>query len=1412
MLSHYDHSAKRIVHRSANACLAPMCAMDGMAVTTVEGIGSTSTKLHPVQERIAKAHGSQCGFCTPGIVMSMYTLLRNNPNPSPELVEDAFQGNLCRCTGYRPILDAFKTFCTDDSEHAQCHMANGNGDAATLAAAATTSTPHPASVNGDASQPDVSVSAGASSCPMGADCCRNKPASSANDCGTDGKAASVVVSASADGQRKTFHGPSALLVGLDFAPYDPSQELIFPPELMNSTHATNTRALHIQGETYAWYKPMSLPALLEIKHQHPHARLVCGNTEIGIEVKFKHQIYKTLVSVAHLPELNTITHSSAGVRVGASVTLTDLGDYMSHLCETLPRYQTRTFSAIVENLRWFAGHQIRNVSAVAGNIVTASPISDLNPIFMAAGCTLTLASATGGQRNVPFSKFYKGYRQTLLEPTEIMLAITIPYTRDFEFVEAFKQAKRREDDIAIVNAGMRILLEMVPAAQVQAAAPAPSSSSSNSSSSAASNDTTELVPVIREIALSYGGMAPTTVLSPKTSEALVNRVFDESIVQVGCAALAEDFPLGISTPGGMVEYRRSLNTSFFFKFYLMVVESLRERLLTDVDANNGPTDASDGAAVVAGASTVNGAVNGSNVAAPTADPRALSATERTHRPVSSSIQEYQRPVEHANPNDQVGDPVRHMSALKQATGEAIYVDDIPRYGNELYGALVFSQRAHANIRSIDAGAALEMPGVFAFYSAKDIPGSNHIGPAVIDEECFAETEVTCVGQVIGIVLAETQSEAQQAARKVKVEYEDLPAVISILDAIEAKSYYSPINKIQTGDVDAAIAAAEVVVEGEFHMGGQEHFYLETQATLAVPSREDGEMELFVSTQAPMKTQSMVAKVLGVDYNRVNCRVKRMGGGFGGKETRSIYVSCAAAVAAQLSRRPVRIMLDRDEDMCSSGQRHPFHAKYRVGATRAGKLCGVDVKMYSNGGNSLDLSVAVMERALFSIDNVYNIPVVRGEGFVCKTNLPSNTAFRGFGAPQGMMIVEAWMQHLAAALKMDVDAVRELNFYHEGDRTHFTQVLTDCHVEKTWKFARESAHFAERRAACDAFNKVNRWRKRGLAAVPTKFGISFTLKLMNQAGALVQIYTDGSVLLTHGGTEMGQGLHTKMVQVASRELGIPMSMIHVTETSTSTVPNTSPTAASAGSDLNGMAVKNACETLNGRLKPFKEANPTGTFADWVRAAYVDRVSLSSTGFYATPNIGYDFKNNIGKPFAYLSYGASVAEVEIDTLTGDATTLHCTVVMDVGHSLNPAVDIGQVEGGFVQGMGLFTLEESHWSQKGMLWTRGPGMYKIPGFMDIPLDFRVHLLKDSGNEYAIHASKAVGEPPLFLAASVFYAIRDAVASARSSALTALLRSNASAWPASTTLPCLDDFTKPFPVPAFDDPVNKHRWNVVV
>lgn len=728
--------------------------------------------------------------------------------------------------------------------------------------------------------------------------------------------------------------------------------------------------------------------------------------------------------------------------------------------------------------------------------------------------------------------------------------------------------------------------------------------------------------------------------------------------------------------------------------------------------------------------------------------------------------------------------LRHESSVGHVTGAARYVDDTAQRRPMLELWPVMSPHAHAKILRRDATKARQAPGVAAVLFAEDIPGENNTGPVRHDEPLLATDEVQFQGQIVAVVVGESLKACRAAAAMVEVEYEVLPAVVGIPAAVAAGSFLTEPHTLTRGDCAAALAAAPLRVDGEFSFGGQEHFYLETHAAWA-EAGEDGAVTVNSSTQHPSEIQAIVSEVLHVARHKVVVQAPRMGGGFGGKETQGNAWAAYVALAAVKTGKPVRVQLDRDMDMALTGKRHPFHAKFSVGHDAEGRLLAAHVELTSDGGWSLDLSQPILDRALFHLDNAYYLPAVHFTGRVVKTNTTSHTAFRGFGGPQGMLVIEEIVDRVARSLGLAPDFVREKNLYHgtgETNRTHYHEDIGDNRIQTIWAQAKVEAKFAERRREVDAWNAAHPRVKRGLAITPVKFGISFTLTHYNQAGAYVLIYSDGSVQVNHGGTEMGQGLYVKMLGVAMRELGLPAESIRIMATATDKVPNTSATAASSGADLNGMAVAAACVTLRERLAVVA-ADILGTTADLIdfehgcavargtqeknkvpfgkvcSHAYRERVSLAATGYYKTPGIYWDWAQSAGRPFHYFACGAAVAEVEVDGYTGMSRVRRVDIVHDVGNSLNPGIDRGQIEGGFVQGMGWLTSEDLKWDAKGRLLTHSASTYQIPAISDAPMEFNVTLLSNATQPDTIHGSKAVGEPPLMLAFAVREALRDAV-----------------------------------------------------
>lgn len=727
-------------------------------------------------------------------------------------------------------------------------------------------------------------------------------------------------------------------------------------------------------------------------------------------------------------------------------------------------------------------------------------------------------------------------------------------------------------------------------------------------------------------------------------------------------------------------------------------------------------------------------------------------------------------------------PIRHDSSPLHVAGTARYVDDMPEPPGLLHVALGQSAKAHARILSIDLSAVRAYPGVVAVLTSADVPGVNDVGPVVADDPIFAETLVEYVGQSLFAVAAETRIAARAAARLAKVVYEELPAVITIADARAADSHILPPKRVERGDPLGTLATAPHRLSSHLAMGGQDHFYLEGQISMAIPG-EDGDMHILCSTQHPSEVQHLVARALGRPDNHVVVEVRRMGGGFGGKETQASLFAAAAALVADSTGRPAKLRLDRDDDMVMTGKRHDFEVAYDVGFDDAGRILALDIILESRCGMSTDLSGAINDRAIFHADNCYYLPNVRITSYRYKTHTVSNTAFRGFGGPQGMLAIEGVVDDIAHDLGLDPLCVRRVNLYGGPGRdlTPYGMKVEDFIADSLLDRLESSSHYQARRTAIAAFNAASPVLKRGIALTPVKFGISFTTSFLNQAGALIQVYTDGSVLLNHGGTEMGQGLYTKVAQVVADVFGIGLDRVRITATRTDKVPNTSATAASAGADLNGMASFNAARTIRDRLSAFIAGRwgvePTAlsfahgkvtagdhsiAFDDLVRQAYLARVSLSATGFYATPKIDVDKETLIGRPFYYFAYGAAVSEVVIDTLTGETKLLAVDILHDCGSSLNPVLDRGQVEGAYVQGMGWLTMEELVFDAAGRLRTHAPSTYKIPGCGDIPDHFKVELLNQPNFEDTIHRSKAVGEPPFMLAISAYHAIKAAVAAA--------------------------------------------------
>ncbi len=1190
-------------YQAVNACILFVSALDGRQLLTVEHLAAADGTLHPAQQAMVEHHGSQCGYCTPGFVMSI-AALGTEATPDRTAVNEALAGNLCRCTGYRPIVDAALSVCS-----------------------------------------------GRESLPV---------------------EAPVAVP---DAMLALRHGDALCLA------------------------------------------PRSVAELADTLIRYPEAVIVAGGTDVGLWVTKQHKTLGVTVSLDAVSDLAAVTETADTIRIGAGATYQ----------EALPVLEKHypDFGAMIRRL---GSRQIRNRGTIGGNIANASPIGDSPPALLALDTTLVLRRGTE-QRSVRLEDFFAGYRRTILQPGEFIERIDVPVPRAGEVFHCYKVSKRFDQDISAVCGAFRLRIED---------------------------------GIVRDIRIGFGGMSATPARPRSVEVALIGRPWSIEAIRAAQAAMDEGFS-PLSDMRASAAYRRTVARNLLLKVFL---ETGREEVIT----NQFRT-------VMAGEALPR--VLGRPPSRPLAPPAPRGvdggpAATMTGRAAGGPLDSSRSP---AAP---VGASIPHDSAAKHVTGRAIYIDDMPDPARLLHCVLYLSPHAHARIVSMDLSAVAASPGVAAVMSARNVPGVNDVGPAFMGDPIFADGLVEYHGQSIFAVAATSMKLAREAAAKAVIEYDVLKPIITIDEALASRSFVLPTQVMQRGDAAAALAHAPLRLSGRIDIGGQEHFYLEGQVAMAIPG-EDGDMLIHSSTQHPTEVQHLVARALKLSDHAVVCETRRMGGGFGGKESQASLIAVAAALLAQRTGRPVKHRLDRDDDMILTGKRHHARIDYDVGFEKDGRIQGISFVQSIGCGYSPDLSGAIADRAMFHADNAYYLDNVHIVSHRCKTNTVSNTAFRGFGGPQGMIGIEHVVDEIARHLRIDPLTVRKRNFYGQDDRniTPYHMTVEDNIIPELAAQLEQTAGYVERRNDVAAFNAVNPWIKRGVALTPVKFGISFTLTHMNQAGALVHVYTDGSVQLNHGGTEMGQGLYTKVAQVVAAEFGMALDRVKITATTTAKVPNTSPTAASSGTDLNGKAAQAAARTIRQRMADvaaialnvpadqvvFADGHVSGggkelTFTDIAKLAHRARVQLSSTGYYSTPKIHYDTKIHQGRPFYYFAYGAAVAEVEVDTLTGEYRLRRVDILHDAGQSLNPAIDLGQIEGGFVQGMGWLTTEELWWDDKGHLRTHAPSTYKIPACGDVPAAFNVALCDGRNTEDAIYRSKAVGEPPLMLGIAVFQALRDAIA----------------------------------------------------
>jgi xanthine dehydrogenase large subunit len=945
----------------------------------------------------------------------------------------------------------------------------------------------------------------------------------------------------------------------------------------------------------------------------------------------------------------------------------------------------------------FGSPQIRHVATLVGNIAHGSPVADSLCLLAIVDAELDLMSVRGVRR-VAVADFHAGPRQSVLAPDELIAAVQIPLAPRDHCVRLYKITKRKEMDVSTFRAAIRI---------------------------------GQRGGRIDFAAIAFCGVGPKVLRLPKTEAFLAGRPYTEATFrEAGIRARAEVEP--ISDVRGSRDYRLRLAQSVLLRFY----------------EETAPLDA--------------------NGRAPSAKPSVAAG---------------------AYPSRALSTP--HESARGHVTGRAPYLDDLPPYRNELLVEFVGSPCAHGRITKLETAAAKKIDGIIGVFTSADIPGENLFGPIFHDEELLSAGECHYIGQPIAVIAGESRAALRAARQAIRLEMEPLPAVLTIADAIAGGHFIGVPRRITRGDAALALERGSHRLDGVFHTGGQEHFYLETQAALAVPG-ESGEMTVISSTQNPSEIQAVVARCLNVPQNMVVCSCTRMGGGFGGKESQAAHPALLAALVAARTGRPARIVYSRDLDMRVTGKRHPFRSDYRVAFQADGRIDALVIDLYSDGGCSADLSLAVMERAMLHADNAYFIPNLAVSGTVCRTNLPSNTAMRGFGGPQGIAAIENVIEEIAAYLGIDPLEVRRRNLYGGSgrDTTHYGQVVSANTLPDVIDRLVSTSDYARRRDQIVLANRSSRTHLRGLALVPVKFGISFTRRALNQANALVNIFLDGSIQVSTGGTEMGQGLNTKIRQIVADTFAVPIHFVRIMPTSTEKNNNTSPTAASATTDLNGTAALRASEALKWRLaeaaaRQFAsvaeglEASPSHirfecasvydvrrpekriAFAELVKLAYEDRVDLGERGYYKTPGVDFNRETGRGNPFLYFTTGAAVSEVVIDRLTGELSVPRVDILMDLGRSLNVAIDRGQVVGGFIQGMGWVTTEELRYSETGELLSNSPNNYKIPGIESIPRVLNVDFLENADNPVNLMGSKAVGEPPFVLGISVGAAVKSALAS---------------------------------------------------
>lgn len=1313
-LSEKDFSTGEIVERPINSCLRPVCSLDGKVVTTVEGINKKQT--NPISKRLAEFNGSQCGYCSSGMVMSMYGLLKNSDKPTSYEVENQFSGNICRCTGYRSILNAMQSFVGDEN-----------------------------AVN---------------------------------------KATDYQISE--------------------------SQYKVAKP-------------LDIEDRNIKWINATSVKQVLGLLEKYgtndgKTVKLVNGNTSIGI---YKWPEYKPsiLINISTLTELNEIKLEGANLSVGGGATLAAIMKKIKSLEGNLDPELMKGLSALYKHMERIANHQVRNIASIAGNIMlvknhekpgSGEPFpSDMFTVLFTLGAQVEIISPGNGKPKMYYlpempeiSSWPKGF---------LITKVVIPLSNKIDHIRTFKISRRNQNAHAIVNAGFYFSLD------------------------------TE--NTIIAACIVYGGIGRIAYADIDTEGALVGEKWDRNILTIGLTSVlnsASKIIVPMPSTGISEAYRLELTQALFHQCFVSISLEVAPDIISPAEASAGklferPISEGEYNYLEAPFSEDGAGVGTRSFA------KQLTRTSRDMKSISplENVSYKTKSIDesHEAASDIDEYPTK-ITALSQTTGRAKYTHDLQGPSATLSAYYILSEFRNGDFAFDCTKEELlqivqkEYPTVVALITAEDMPNKSSADtydpkdPAQYDP-VFAEEKVTSYGQPIGLVLAEEELDAKQGAWLVQthIQYKEDPSMPTAVTIKESLAIPNDLGVIKGGVEwverpipsddpeanekkqwlkDPSPVDGQVYLEGQQDTGAQYHFYMEPQGTLAVPM-ENNQLEVYTSSQHLSSCQDRIASALGLPANKVKAKVVRLGGGFGGKEVRPPVVAAAAGIAAHAVNKPVRLMLDRNTDMQTIGDRHPYKGKYYLSADENGKIDRLKFDFYANAGFSKDCSVPVMDLVLLSAEGAYMVPVFRADGTVCRTNIQTRTAFRSFGLIQCSLIRENAIEQLAHKLGKRAEEIRELNFYKDAtldtwEFTPFGQALKFCRINQIWEDFKEKIDFDERVEAVEEFNKKNKWKKRGISMIPIKYGISYTYRPMNQGYAYVFAYSDdGTVLVHHGGIEMGQGLNTKMAQIASEILGIDFDLISIGNSATNVIPNASSTGASTGADLNGGAVKNACLELRARLEKFCEEfiakpskfpdlRPGAVPADWkekwseqwpkiISSAYTARIDLAQSAFFGSPKLGTlddnkqvskDKDGNPEQMFYYYNYCVAASEVEVNILTGENEILRADIVYDAGKSLNPKIDVGQIEGGFMQGVGNVTTEEIYYAENGRLIPNGTWNYKPPETANIPIDFNIYLLKYVKKDektfapmdhYGIQSSKSTGEPPLVLANTVFFAIKQAI-----------------------------------------------------